>query len=357
MRKLFTVLTACAAAFALTACGSSTTAATEAAKTEAATEAAKEETTEAAKETEAAAEELAKVGDFPSETITLVCPFSAGGGTDIGARNMATSLSEILGVNVVVENQPGSNGWIAWTDLITGDYKDGYTIGLINHNFVYGELDPVNTREYNLDDVQVLANQVLDYNVMAFRSDESRFTDLESFIEYAKENPVLIASMAEGITDGDSTTAEWFNQTFGTQIKVVPVDGTSDARAMFLAGDTDVYFASVADVKASYDAGEMNVVCVFAEERSSFLPEIPTIKEATGEEFYAYAARGYFYPAGVDEEIVSFMTDAMLKAMEDPAYIENMNALGLELDNTSGAEYEELLGAQADSRKRIWGVE
>lgn len=106
MRKLFTVLTACAAAFALTACGSSTTAATEAAKTEAAkteaaTEAAKEETTEAAKETEAA-EELAKVGDFPSETITLVCPFSAGGGTDIGARNMATSLSEILGVNVVV---------------------------------------------------------------------------------------------------------------------------------------------------------------------------------------------------------------------------------------------------------------
>lgn len=355
MRKSFTVLAACAAAFALTACGSNT-AATEAAKTEAATEAVKE-TEAAAAEKETEAEGTTKVGDFPSETITLVCPFSAGGGTDIGARNMATALSDILGVNVVVENQPGSNGWIAWTDLITGDYKDGYTIGLINHNFVYGELDPVNTREYNLDDVQVLVNQVLDYNVMAFRSDEDRYTDIESFIEYAKENPVLIASMAEGITDGDSTTAEWFNQTFGTQIKVVPVDGTSDARAMFLAGDTDVYFASVADVKSAYDAGEMNVVCVFGEERSSFLPEVPTIVEATGEEFFGYAARGYFYPQGVDEEIVSFMTDAMLKAMEDPTYIENMNALGLELDNTSGAEYEELLGAQAETRKKIWGAE
>lgn len=295
-------------------------------------------------------------GEWPSDTITLVCPFSAGGGTDIGARNMATALSKQLGVNVVVENQTGSGGWIAWTDLITGDYSDGYTVGLINHNYAMGELDPDNPRQYNMENVQVLANQAIDHNVMAIRSNETRFTDINSFIEYAKVNPVLVSAQATGITDGDATTAEWFNKTFGTQITVVPVDGASDSRGMFLAGDTDIFFASVSDVQSAYQSGEMKIACMFSDERSDFMPDVPTIKEAVGEEFNAFAARGYFYPTNVDAEIASKMTEAMLKAMEDEEYIKNMAALGLELENSSGEKFAELLESQVESRMQIWGV-
>lgn len=292
---------------------------------------------------------------FPSNTITLVCPFSAGGGTDLGARYMATALSKQLGVNVVVENQTGSGGWIAWTDLITGDYNDGYTVGLINHNYVMGELDPDNPRKYNLKDVQVITNQVLDYNIMAIRADDTRYSDLDSFIEYAKNNPVLIASNATGITDGDSTTAEWFNKSFGTQITTIPVNGASDARSMFVAGDTDVFFASISDVQSYYESGEMKVLCVFAKERTDFMPDVPTVKEATGKEYYAFAARGYFYPNSVAPEIVSFMNDAMQKAMQDETYVKDMATLGMQLDTTSGEAYEELLQSQVDIRKEIWG--
>lgn len=336
LKKMLTLAAACSLAFSMSACSSP-------AKEEATTEAAQAENETAA-------------ADFPSETITLVCPFSAGGGTDIGARNVATALSKQLGVNVVVENQTGSGGWVGWTDLITGDYSDGYTMGLINHNYAMGELDPENPRKYNLDDVQLLANQALDYNIMAIRSDEDRFTDIDSFIEYAKANPVLISAQATGITDGDATTAQWFNNTFGTQITVVPVDGASDSRGMFLAGDTDVFFASISDVQSAYQSGEMKILCLFAEERSEFMEDVPTIKEATGEEFTAFAARGYFYPKSVDPEIAAIMTDALLKAMEDEEYIANMAALGLKLDNTSGEAYAELLASQVETRKKIWGV-
>lgn len=336
LKKMLTLAAACSLAFSMSACSSP-------AKEEATTEAAQAENETAA-------------ADFPSETITLVCPFSAGGGTDIGARNVATALSKQLGVNVVVENQTGSGGWVGWTDLITGDYSDGYTMGLINHNYAMGELDPENPRKYNLDDVQLLANQALDYNIMAIRSDEDRFTDIDSFIEYAKANPVLISAQATGITDGDATTAQWFNNTFGTQITVVPVDGASDSRGMFLAGDTDVFFASISDVQSAYQSGEMKILCLFAEERSEFMEDVPTIKEATGEEFTAFAARGYFYPKSVDPEIAAIMTDALLKAMEDEEYIANMAALGLKLDNTSGEAYAELLASQVETRKKIWGI-
>ena len=150
MKNLFAFVSACALALSLAACsnGSGSTSTPNSGKTSS--------------------------DKFPNETITLVCPFSAGGGTDIGARNMATALAADLGINVVVENQTGSGGWVAWTDLITGDYDDGYTIGLINHNFVFGELDPENPRQYNLEDVQVLCNQVVDYDVLAIRANETR---------------------------------------------------------------------------------------------------------------------------------------------------------------------------------------
>ena len=289
MKKIFALVTAGALALSLSACQASSQQTTDT-------------TTKSADSTDTAAAK--NDGSFPSETITLVCPFSAGGGTDIGARNLAQALSKVMGVNVVVENQTGSGGWVAWTDLIQGDYKDGYTIGLINHNYAMGELDPDNPRKYNLDDVTVLANQALDYNVMAIRSNDTRFSDINSFIEYAKSNPVLVSAQATGITDGDATTAEWFNKTFGTQITVVPVDGASDSRGMFLSGDTDIFFASISDVMASYQSGEMKVACIFSDERSDFIPDVPTIKEATGEDFVAFAARGYFYPNGVPQDIV-----------------------------------------------------
>ena len=337
MKRHLVWFMACTAAITMTACSSS-----------------QEKTSE---ETKGAAKEWESPEDFPNGNITLVCPFSAGGGTDIGARNMATALTKELGVNVVVENQTGSGGWVAWTDLINGDYSDGYTVGQINQNYAVGELDPVNTREYNLDDVQLLANQAIDYNVMAIRADETRFTDLKGFIEYAKANPILISAQAIGITDGDATTAEWFNKTFGTQISVVPVDGASDSRAMVLSGDTDVFFGSISDVLNSYKTGEMKVVCIFADERSDFMTDVPTVLEETGKEYEAFAVRGYFYPVNVNPEIAKIMTDAMAKVMTSEEYISNMESLGLQLDNTSGEEFKELLESQVETRKEIWGVE
>ncbi|BAL01608.1 hypothetical protein OBV_44090 [Oscillibacter valericigenes Sjm18-20] len=332
MKKLLAIVSACTLTFLLAACSSG-----------------------GAQSTSAQSSPSKISDDFPGETITLVCPFSAGGGTDLGARYMATALSDQLGVNVVVENETGSGGWVAWTDLINGDYSDGNTIGLINQNFVMGEIDPENPRDYNLDDVQLLCNQALDYNVLAIRTSDDRFTDIESFLEYAKNNSVLVSAQATGITDGDSTTAEWFNKTFGTQISVIPVDGASDSRGMFLAGDTDVLFASISDVLSSYQSGEMKILCVFADQRSDFMPDIPTIEEASGQKLIAFAARGYFYPKSVDSKIVSYMTDAMMKAMQDKTYIQNMSSLGLQLDNTSGDEYVDLLNSQVTTREAIWG--
>lgn len=296
------------------------------------------------------------VEKFPEESITIVVPFSAGSGTDVGARNLQKLLAKELGVNILIENITGSGGWIGWTDVIKKSTPDGYRMGMINHNFVTGAYDDVTPRTITLDDVQLLCNQVIDYNVLAIRSNETRFTDLESFIEYAKNNDVLVTAQTSGITDGDASTAQWFNKTYGTKIITVPVDGASDGRSMLLAGDIDVYFASVGDVYIQRQSGELKTLCVFAPERSKFLPEVPTLKEINGGDYIAFACRGFFYPKGVDKAIVDKVREAMLKCMKDPDYIKAMESMGLQVDTTSGDAYADLLNSQLETRKEIWGI-
>ena len=229
-----------------------------------------------------AAEAAGDADKFPEESITIVVPFSAGSGTDVGARNLQKLLTKELGVNILIENVTGSGGWIGWTDVIKNSPADGYTMGMINHNFVTGAYDDVTPRTITLNDVELLCNQAIDYNVLAIRSNEDRFTDIPSFIEYAKKNDVLVTAQTSGITDGDASTAQWFNNTYGTKITIVPVDGASDGRSMLLAGDIDVYFASVGDVYIQRQSGELKPLCVFAPERSKFLPDVPTLLENCG---------------------------------------------------------------------------
>lgn len=303
-----------------------------------------------------AAEAAGAADKFPEESITIVVPFSAGSGTDVGARNLQKLLAKELGVNILIENVTGSGGWIGWTDVIKNSPADGYTMGMINHNFVTGAYDDVTPRTITLNDVELLCNQAIDYNVLAIRSNEDRFTDIPSFIEYAKKNDVLVTAQTSGITDGDASTAQWFNNTYGTKITIVPVDGASDGRSMLLAGDVDVYFASVGDVYIQRQSGELKPLCVFAPERSKFLPDVPTLKEINGGDYIAFACRGFFYPKGVDKAIVDKVRDAMLKCMKDPDYIKSMESMGLQVDTTNGDAYADLLNSQLETRKEIWGV-
>lgn len=311
----------------------------------------------ATQESQGASEKSSGADSFPEDSVTIVVPFSAGSGTDVGARNLQQLLAKELGVNVLIENVTGSGGWIGWTDVIRNSDADGYTIGMLNHNFVMGAYDDVTPRDITLDDVELLTNQVIDYNVLAIRSDETRFTDLDSFISYAQNNDILVSAQSTGITDGDATTAEWFNKNYNTNITIVPVDGASDGRSMFLAGDTDVYFASVGDVYIQHNNGDLKAVCVFAPERSEFLPDVPTMKEANGGDLIGFACRGFFYRKGVDEAIVNKVRDAMLKCMEDPAYRESMASMGLQVDTTNGEDYVALLNSQLEMRKEVWGIQ
>ena len=343
MKKLIAFALALVMLLAFAACTKSTTPTTAAPE--------KQETkTEAAPAAEAKADT-----NWPTKPITLLCGYSAGGSSDLGCRYLAEALREELGQPVVVENVPGSGSWLAWNQLLQTTDKDGYTFALVNLSALYGHYDTTNPREHTIEDFELLANHVIDYHVLCIRNDETRFSDYASLVEYAKNNNIIFAAATNNITSGDGTVAKMLEVKHGCKITVIPVDGASDATTMFLAGETDILSANVGDVMDAAENGYHPIV-IFAPERSSYIPDVPTSAETGVDDYVSFSARGYAYMKGVDQKIVDRMIEALTKAFNNQKYQEQMAAMGAQTKLYTGQEYKDLLNSQLDSRLEIWGV-
>lgn len=298
---------------------------------------------------------LADGTEWPTQPITVLVGYSAGGNVDILTRFLAEPLSKELGVPIVVENIPGSGSWLAWNQLLNTE-PDGYTFAATNMSAVMGHYDPDNPREATIDDFALLANITIDYNVLAIRNDETRFSDYASLIEYAQENPLVVAATGTSITSTDGSIIKYLQDTFGCDITVVPVDGNADALTMFLAGETDFLTGNIGDLTDA-EANGYHPIVVFSEERSDFLPDVPTAIESGVDDMVAFSARGYGYMAGVDQAIIDRMIEAMEIAFNDPDFQENMASTGSEMYFVTGEEYTELLDRQVERMLSIWGLE
>ncbi|MDI6707287.1 MAG: tripartite tricarboxylate transporter substrate-binding protein, partial [Bacillota bacterium] len=124
---------------------------------------------------------------YPEKPITLIVPFAAGGGTDIGTRIVAKYAEKYLGQPLVVKNVDGGGSEVGVTQMVNST-PDGYTICGFNSASVI--LTTMRKANYHpVDDVEPICLVVSDPRLFAVRANETRFTDAASFIQYAKENP------------------------------------------------------------------------------------------------------------------------------------------------------------------------
>ena len=363
MKKLLSAILAAGMMASLAACGgapAATTAApaaTEAKAEETKAEEAKTEETQAqGSEAKAEAGALKTAAGWPDKPITLLCGYSAGGSSDLGCRYLASALEKQLGVPVIVENAPGSGSTVAWMRLLNNTEPDGNTFALVNLSIVYGAYDETNPREYTIDSFDLLANHVIDYQCVAIRSDDDRFSDYQSLIDYGKEKQLICACATTTLTSGDATVAKMMEKEYGCNITIIPVEGAGDAETMFLAGEVDFLIGNVGDMMEAEENG-YKVVVVYGDERSKYLPDVPTEIELGMGDYVSFSARGYAYMPGVDEDKKEVMMTALANAFEDEEYQKNMAAMGAELKLYTGQEYYDLLMDQLDQRLEIWNVE
>ncbi len=284
--------------------------------------------------------------DFPKKPITLIVSFAAGGGTDLGARLLASYIEEDLGVPVSVVNKPGGGGWVGWTDLVNAK-PDGYTIGYLNTpNLITGYMNPELGRNHDLDSFTMIGNHMTDPGVIAIRANDERFSTLDELIEYAKEHELTTTST--GVASDDHTAALKVNQAHGTKFTAVHANGFAENKANVLGGHVDLFFANVGELVSDHENGEVKILAVMSEERSPYLPDVPTLKEEGYGEIYSWSARGIGAPAGLEPEVLDILVKALEKAITNPEQMKQMDAMWLKNDYRNSADYKEMLEKEAE---------
>lgn len=299
-----------------------------------------------------------KTIDYPTKAITLYCGFSAGGSSDIMCRLVATKMQELLGQPVTVVNKTGGGGWVCWNEIIKSVEPDGYTFTLINTpNYSMGAYDATNPREYKFDDLDLLMNQVTDYCTLSIKKDETRFHDMVSFIEYAKENEILSAANAVGIMSDDGTVMNRLNQSLGTKITAVQTNGFKDNETMLLNGSIDVLVANVSEVANANKNGDYKVICIFGPDEDPYLPGVPTCTSLGYGDIIGHSSRGYALPKGVDSEIREILNDALRRAIEDPEVMQQLQDMGTNVNILEGQDYYQFLEEDIETCKHVYGIE
>jgi len=353
-KKSIALLLACGMLSALTACAKpAAPAATTAAP--AATTAAPAATTAApaaAAETTAAAKEEAPAGGYAAgKTITLICPWKAGGGSDVGVRLLTPYLEKELGATITVINPTGGSGWVGWEQMLKAN-ADGLTISLVNWpTLLPGYLDPSFGRSYTLDDFQLVANHVTDDNVIAINKDETRYKTAEEFFAYAKENMVTFGTTGNG-TD-DHILMCRLNDALGLQLEQVPSSGWADNSAAIQGGHLDATAANVGEVASLLKDGQLIVLCVFADEENPLIPGVPTFDSLglTDKKISNSSQRGYAVKAGTDQAIVDELEKAFEASIKNPEHIAEMEKLGLKVDFIGSKDYTAEIKEQEETLK------
>lgn len=274
---------------------------------------------------------------WPDKPINLIVSFAAGGGTDAGARMLIPYVEKELGVPITIMNKPGAGGWVGWTEL-AHTKADGYTIGYINTpNLITGYIDPKQKRKENLDSFATIANHITDPGVIAIRTDEKRFTDAKSMIEFAKKNDVTATS--NGIGSDDHLAILKLNKAAGTKLTAVQNKGAAESQAAVMGGHVDLLFVNVGEVFNLHKNGELKVIAVLSEERSPFLPDVPTLKESGVDGVTSGSSRGIAAPKGVDEEKLEILRAAFEKGIKNEEQIKKQSESGLQVDYKDKQDY------------------
>jgi tripartite-type tricarboxylate transporter receptor subunit TctC len=289
--------------------------------------------------------------DWPNRPITLIVPFSAGGGVDASARLQALVMGEILGQTIVVENVGAAAGTVG-TSRVAKAAPDGYTIG-IGHWSTHVVNPAIYPLPFNiLDDLEPLASIATNPQLLVSRKDLP-VTDLKGLIEWAKANSDKVTAGTAGVGAASHIGGLYFEQKTGVKLRFIPYRGGAPALADVVAGQIDIMFDQAANSIPQVQAGKIKAFAVTAKERLKAMPDIPTVDEAGLPGLYIAVWHGLWAPKGTPKEVTAKLTAAIMEALADPQVREKFEALGQEIP-APAQQTPQALRALHEAEIKLW---
>ena len=287
--------------------------------------------------------------NFPTRSVTIVVPFSAGGPTDTIARIMAERMAKSLGQPVVVENVTGAGGNIAVGRVVRAA-PDGYMVSI-------GHIGPhvINGAMYHLDydllrDLAPVGMFVTNPQVIVSKNGLPS-KDLKSLIEYARSTPLAIATGGAGTPS--HIGAVYFQKLTGGAAQVIHYRGGAPASADLMAGHVDMFFDQAASALPQVRAAKVRAYAVTQTTRLSVAPDIPTVDEAGMPGYYMAVWHGLWVPRSTPSPVVARLNSAMVDAVADEAARKRLMDIGQEI-LPRDKQTPEALGAHQKAEIEKW---
>lgn len=279
--------------------------------------------------------------DYPQRPIRLIVGFPPGGTTDIVARILAPKMAERFKQQVVVDNRAGASGLIGGSIVVKAQ-PDGHTLFLTGASAaitvsLYSKL-PYNITK---DLLPVAYAASTPYVAVAHPSINVR--TLQEFIAYAKANTgkVQYGASAPGTTQ--HLTGESLKRHFGFEMLFVPHKGTGPMLPDVLAGRLQLGIDNVLALLPHIQRGALHPLVVTTAQRTSMLPDVPTIAESGMPGFDASGWFGIFAPVGTPQRVRDRLAQTIIAIMKEPDTREQMLKIGADPVYGGPAELQAIL--------------
>jgi tripartite-type tricarboxylate transporter receptor subunit TctC len=259
-------------------------------------------------------------GAFPDRPLRIVVPFSAGGGTDVAAREIARRMSETLGQPIVVENRTGGNSAIG-AEYVARSRPDGHTLFFTSGTTMV--VAPLVWRHlpYKPEDFAPVGLVLKQYFSLAVAPRVA--SSVPELIEKLKERPGAMSFGHTGTGGVGHLLAERLMAATGTRMLSVPYRGFQQTVVDMLAGRLEMTFEGVHNIVPFHRDGTLRILALTSDRRAPQLPDVPTFAEAGQPGMSVDAWLALFAPAGTPAPIIAALNRALVAAVDSPSFREH----------------------------------
>lgn len=274
-------------------------------------------------------------GQYPAEAITLTVGQEAGGSTDLIARALAEGSQEALGVSMPVENQPGANGAIATQEVANQD-PNGYELALLNSTLITTTSQVVPEEEaVTLDDLDVLMGLSRDDYIMVANADTGYGT-----VDDVTADSGDVSYGTAGIGTGSQLAQLLLFDEAGIEGNEVPFDSGAPALTAVMGGQVDVATVQVGEAMPQIEAGTVDPLVIFSEERNQHLEDVPTAQEE-GYDIPVAQYRAVAMPQGAPDDVKQTLLEGLEEIVATEEYQQFNDENYLIPEEISGEEVQE----------------
>src|SRR3954465_2918082 len=277
---------------------------------------------------------LAWAQSYPSKPMRWILGYPPGGGTEFIARNVANTLSPLLGQPIVIENRPGAAA-ILGAEAAARSPADGYTLFMADngtfvfHTGIYKKL-PYDPQK----DFQPVGLIVKGYMILL----STQFASVQELVAAAKAQPGKLNNASNGSGTAHHLAAELLKQRAAIDVVNVPYKGTAAVMQEVMSGRVAMGFADLSAARGQITSGKVRALAVASKKRLPQLLEVPTFEELGYPDFEVYFWQGLAVPAGTPRDIVNRLSTELMKALKTPEVEKRFVDAGMEVSPSSPEE-------------------